>query len=511
MSGLLKNTGTGVDFLVKKYIENMKVDWALIDPLSLDDAFQICDGSAWKANTYASTYWNAKGIANIPDLRGYAVRAHDRGATNDADRATRVQAVTAPTVSTSSGTVITLPKYHINIINEALSLSRTVIIGEKGATIFTTLSVYGTVASVSLVNNTVTLTSITGSFTAGSNKSLIIKGDLVGSFQNHQFQGHIFKVYAKQGSGASYGWSGVANGAGVDETSGYTGSPITDGINGTPLYGLETHGKNVAYLPIMWVRLPSSIYSAYSDFTGLDTRIWSLPKVNNLLVKNNASNPNYQVDISFTGLKIEDQYEENFSATIDITQHLDTGAEANSTWYYIWLMKGLNQTTICRYSTSSTSPTMPVGYTKKLLISMAYNGSGGNFVVFIQENNKWQYSAAAVIKTGAALYDETTDCRQWIPEKVSEADIITTCSTLHSSIGTSNQLLLYSYRNGTYTMLGYCSTANDVVSKTAYSSINLKIGVSSRYIKWQALSGSYTAGASSLYIIGFEIITLVNL
>ena len=77
--------------------------------------------------------------------------------------------------------------------------------------------------------------------------------------------------------------------------------------------------------------------------------------------------------------------------TTDGANGLDAGAatEANSTWYYIWVI--YNPTTdvvAALLSVSATSPTMPADYTFKRLVGAVYNNSSGDFWDFIQHGNK---------------------------------------------------------------------------------------------------------------------------
>jgi len=70
--------------------------------------------------------------------------------------------------------------------------------------------------------------------------------------------------------------------------------------------------------------------------------------------------------------------------TADITQSgaggLDTGSEASDTRYYIWLIyKPSTNTLNLLLSTSSTSPTLPSGYTYKGLVGWVYNDADGDF------------------------------------------------------------------------------------------------------------------------------------
>ena len=75
---------------------------------------------------------------------------------------------------------------------------------------------------------------------------------------------------------------------------------------------------------------------------------------------------------------------------------LDTGASVASTWYYVWVI--WNGTTASGLlSLSATSPTMPVGYTHKAMISVVRSDSTANKfpISFIQAGDDWQYKPAA--------------------------------------------------------------------------------------------------------------------
>lgn len=62
---------------------------------------------------------------------------------------------------------------------------------------------------------------------------------------------------------------------------------------------------------------------------------------------------------------------------------LDTGAEANSTWYSAWLIGKLDGTINTLLSLSSTAPTMPAGYVYKRRIGWARNDASGNIIPFL--------------------------------------------------------------------------------------------------------------------------------
>lgn len=109
--------------------------------------------------------------------------------------------------------------------------------------------------------------------------------------------------------------------------------------------------------------------------------------------------------------------------TIDITASgangLDTGAEANSTWYYIWVIGKDDGTVAGLFSTSSTAPTLPSGYIYKRLIGAVRNDSSGNFVAG-QWNNGWfYYNVIQTIYSGNGTTSWTdADCSAYIPENI---------------------------------------------------------------------------------------------
>jgi hypothetical protein len=64
---------------------------------------------------------------------------------------------------------------------------------------------------------------------------------------------------------------------------------------------------------------------------------------------------------------------------------LDTGTEANSTWYHVFVIRRPDTGgTDVLFSTSATSPTMPTSYTEKRRIGAIYNNSSGNIDAFTQ-------------------------------------------------------------------------------------------------------------------------------
>lgn len=109
-----------------------------------------------------------------------------------------------------------------------------------------------------------------------------------------------------------------------------------------------------------------------------------------LLIKNNATNPTFVVDITADEAVLKNagglsylaesvSVSANITGTVGTANSLDTGSEAGNTWYYLWLIYN-GSTVASLISASSTAPTLPSGYTYKALVGEIYNDSGSNFV-----------------------------------------------------------------------------------------------------------------------------------
>lgn len=117
----------------------------------------------------------------------------------------------------------------------------------------------------------------------------------------------------------------------------------------------------------------------------------------NLTITNNGASPTTTVDITADEVVMRDssgllRRAASVSLTANITASgaggRDTGAEAASTWYYIWIISdGSTQSALL--STSSTAPTMPSGYDYKVRVGGVYNNSASDFWVFVQNDNDY--------------------------------------------------------------------------------------------------------------------------
>lgn len=105
---------------------------------------------------------------------------------------------------------------------------------------------------------------------------------------------------------------------------------------------------------------------------------------------NNSTNPAYQIDIEPGVCRSSDDTTDlvlTTTLTVDITASgangLDSGSESSWVWYYIYLIYNPStQTYASLLSTSSTSPTLPSGYTKYRRLGSVINDGSSNFKEF---------------------------------------------------------------------------------------------------------------------------------
>lgn len=120
--------------------------------------------------------------------------------------------------------------------------------------------------------------------------------------------------------------------------------------------------------------------------------------VDEIVLKNASSKP-YNANIT-TGAPVT----VNIAAAAGVNA-LDTGAEAASTWYYIFVI--YDGTTVAGLlSTSSTAPTMPAGYTYKALVGAVRNDGSSNFITFYQRDRRVSLNDTVVFtaKAGATSW-----------------------------------------------------------------------------------------------------------
>jgi hypothetical protein len=215
------------------------------------------------------------------------------------------------------------------------------------------------------------------------------------------------------------------------------------------------------------------------------------------------------VTVSWTELFVGGRRTGAQSFTLNIANSgllgLDTGSESADAWYYIWIIAKADGTVSAILSASATAPTIPTGYIYKRLVSMVRNTSG-DFVNFVQENERWGYVSGTAMKTASTFLNETLDCSVYIPEKVQFANIIFSCSSLDSATTSQNIITVYQYLNGTYTLVGHFTSNVASINNQVLNYFTGKIGVSSRSVKYiSADVQSATSVLTQLRISSFEV------
>ncbi len=108
------------------------------------------------------------------------------------------------------------------------------------------------------------------------------------------------------------------------------------------------------------------------------------------------------ITVSASGIPhVVDGINETAAITSSGAGGLDTGTEANSTWYYIWAIYNVTTDTVkLMLSVSATSPTLPTGYTYYELYGCVYNDSSGNFLDFDQFDDTYLYVLPKKVSDG---------------------------------------------------------------------------------------------------------------
>ena len=132
-------------------------------------------------------------------------------------------------------------------------------------------------------------------------------------------------------------------------------------------------------------------------------------RARNLIITNNASHADHQIDVDADEVILQNtdgmsMRVASVNLTIDTeaagANGLDTGTVAISTWYFIWVISN-GTTTAGLFSTSSTVPTMPTGYTFKGLVGAKRTNGSSQFVNTYQVGDTVMFDAPVQVVTGA--------------------------------------------------------------------------------------------------------------
>ncbi len=165
--------------------------------------------------------------------------------------------------------------------------------------------------------------------------------------------------------------------------------------------------------------------------------------IDGLAAARNGASPAFKVDIGIGSARSDDN-SFNFMVTslltADITASgvngLDTGAEASSTWYSLWVICDTADVNpiASLLSLSAASPTLPSGYDRKRRVSWVFNDSGSDFrdfTMLIAEGRVRQIahdnvenSVTQVLAAGAATTFASVDLSDLVPPTSTVVDLI---------------------------------------------------------------------------------------
>ncbi|MEK6705540.1 MAG: hypothetical protein AABZ06_07110 [Bdellovibrionota bacterium] len=154
----------------------------------------------------------------------------------------------------------------------------------------------------------------------------------------------------------------------------------------------------------------------------------------NLVVKYDSAT---QVIVTADEIVLKDSSNVSYFATsVNVTaaitssgaNGLDTGSEASSTWYYVWVI--YNGTTVASLlSTSATAPTMPSGYTYKVRAGSVYNDASSNFERFYQiDRTAYYYAYSSALSAGSATVMTSVSLTALVPPIAVSAIIMAYCA-----------------------------------------------------------------------------------
>jgi len=203
----------------------------------------------------------------------------------------------------------------------------------------------------------------------------------------------------------------------------------------------------------------------YDDLRELSYSVQAVTQ--QLVIEDNATNPTYQVDVDAERIEIEDEDFTSLDLTLDITASgangLDTGSEAASTWYFIWVIVG-PEGPAGLLSTSSTAPTLPTGFVGKRLLGAVRNDASSNFIIFRQIGANYYYKTLyqVILSNGSATAFTAVDCSTYVPDPIAE-EILLDARAKDVLNGPEAQAYLSYDGSATFqAILGYNSSAEDI-------------------------------------------------
>ncbi|OHB77372.1 MAG: hypothetical protein A2Z34_11565 [Planctomycetes bacterium RBG_16_59_8] len=231
----------------------------------------------------------------------------------------------------------------------------------------------------------------------------------------------------------------------------------------------------------------------------------------NLVIQNNSGAATNKVDITADVLTVEGIRLESVNVSADITAAgaggLDAGSEAANTWYYVWAITNNDGTTTNgMLSVSSTSPTMPSGYTKKRRVGAVRNNASSDFPPFVQIGNKVIYGGPAsnnIIANGDATSYTNVSAASFIPPTANVGSFLLDVGLSYTSAAT---VFAYYARNpntndGGNLLIVRSQVAGVITSNTYVVDIKTD---ASRNVAYRRISATApSAGGMNINVVGY--------
>ena len=209
--------------------------------------------------------------------------------------------------------------------------------------------------------------------------------------------------------------------------------------------------------------------------------------VSGLQINNNVGAPNTKIDITAATVYIASSSLQvrfaSFTTTIDastsgVANGIDTGSLAASTWYFVYIIAGISSGSVIKaglISLSSTTPTLPTGYTLAYRVGAYRTDGSTHFYGLKQLSNFVQYTLSnptvPIVLTSGVHGNPSTPT--WFAVSVSNVVPSTAASIALVLEVATNGMALAIAPNGSYTVGAYApiyvlSSASSVSNQTAY-------------------------------------------
>lgn len=243
-----------------------------------------------------------------------------------------------------------------------------------------------------------------------------------------------------------------------------------------------------------------------------------LPK--KLVVGNNSATPDSKVDVSADEIVVEDssgarKILKTVSVSADIAvagaNGLDTGAEAASTWYNIWVIHNPTAgTTAGLLSLSSTAPTMPSGFTYKRRVGAVRNDGSSNFLRFELRDSVTLYTEVEIetraLNAGQATTLTDVSLTSFVPPTSRRVFLHVYVAVNHNAAGTNFDTHILQ-KGAPGTTDGIIAVAHRAQSSgTVHAAANtLWVGTNaSQVVQYKINNVPATSGGVTLYVAGYE-------